>query len=278
MKKIIAAFDGLRFSESTLQYAIWLAQQQPTQITAVFLTESNRLGYELYETIVEQSIGGKEVVEQIDKADAAVMAESIHRFETACREAKIHYSVHRDNKMALTELLQESVFADALIIEAEETFSYLESNLPGSFIKHLLHKAECPLVVLPRKFTPIHKFVFLYDGHPSSVFAMKMFSYTMPKIPNAEVEIIFAKESNETLHLPHNKLIREWAKTHFPGAIIKVLKGGEDGLAKILSKEDPGIMVIAGAYDRSTASMIFHGSLADKLMNVTDAPLFIAHS
>ena len=60
--------------------------------------------------------------------------------------------------------------------------------------------------------------------------------------------------------------------------IIKVLKGGEDGIAKNLSKEGPGIMVVAGAYERSSASMIFHGSLADTLMNVTDAPLFIAHT
>jgi len=278
MKKIIAAFDGLRFSETTLQYAIWLAQQQPTQITGVFLTESNRLSYELYETIVEQSIPGKEVVEQIEKTDAAVTAESIHLFEKACRESKIHYTIHQDHKNALKELLQESAFADFLIIQSEETFSYLEANLPGSFVRHLLQRSECPVVILPKKFTPIHKFIFLYDGHPSSVFAMKMATYTLPKLPNTEVEILFAKESKEDLHLPHNKQIREWTKTHFPDAVVKVLKGGEEGLIHVLSKEGPGAMIISGSYNRTAASMLFHSSLADRLMNVIDAPLFIAHA
>lgn len=61
MKKIIAAFDGLDFSESTLNYTLFMARQTHAHIVGVFLDD-----------LVYHSYGYKELVshegEDIDKA------------------------------------------------------------------------------------------------------------------------------------------------------------------------------------------------------------------
>ena len=89
MKKIIAAFDGLRFSESTLEYALYLAKQYNAHITGVFLHESTKLGYALYESMVSQSPSGKRIVNEIDKTDAETLHEVTGIFESRCRAAGV---------------------------------------------------------------------------------------------------------------------------------------------------------------------------------------------
>ena len=90
MKKIIAAFDGLRFSESTLEYAIYLSKQYNAHIVGVFLSESTRVSYTIYELMVEQSVSGAAVENEIKKSDAVTMNESIKMFELACAASKIN--------------------------------------------------------------------------------------------------------------------------------------------------------------------------------------------
>jgi nucleotide-binding universal stress UspA family protein len=277
MKKIIAAFDGLRFSDSTLEYAIYLSKQYDAHIVGVFLSESTKLSYAVYEIMVEQSVSGAAVGKELEKSDAATMNESVIKFESACKAAKINYSVHRDEKKAANELLHETVFADLLVIDANETFSYLEASLPGGFLKNILHDAQCPVMVVPKKFKPITKLALLYDGQPSSIFAIKMLGYVLPEMTKLEAKFFYAEHGVSSLRLPDNKLMKEWVKRHFSNVEYHLMKGEEKKLVATIAAESSGILIVAGAYHRSNLSMWFHNSLADLLMNEIKTPLFIAH-
>ncbi|MFI5153171.1 MAG: universal stress protein [Chitinophagales bacterium] len=278
MKKIIAAFDGLRFSESTMEYAIHIAQQCSAHLVAVFLSESTRLSYSLYAAMVKQTFAGSKLLDEIEKSDAVTMNNSIGGFEANCKNSKINYTLHRDKNSAVDDLIHETLFADLLIIDAWETFSYLEGKLPAWFIKNVLHDAQCPVLVVPNKFKPIEKLVFLYDGSPSSILAIKMFNYILPELSKLDTELLSAKSETLSMHLPDSKLMKEWMKRHSANATYKVMKGGERDIASILSNEDNKSLVVMGAYHRSHLSMWFHESLANVLMRETKAPIFIAHS
>lgn len=278
MRKIIAAFDGLRYSESTTEHALFLAQQAQADLAGVFLSESTKASYALYETMVEQSIPGKATVDAIAKSDTDAINESVKAFEKSCQVAKIKYLIHRDPRNATKELLHETLFADLLVLDRGETFSYLEGTQPPGFIRHVLHDSKCPVVIVPHKFTPISKVVLLYDGSPSSIFALKMFNYVLPSMSSLQTKLLCAKDALSSQHLPDNKLIKEWLKRHYPNTITKVLKGEEKELVSALAQEGPGLFVVAGVYHRSTLSMWLHKSLADTLINEIDAPVFAAHS
>jgi hypothetical protein len=278
MKKIIAAFDSLKFSESTLQYSIYLAKQYDAHIVGVFLQESTRIGYAVYATMVKESSAGRTIFDEIELADKAATERSIAEFEADCRKAKINFSIHRDKKNALDELLHETIFADLLVIDAWETFSYFENNLPGWFIKNVLHHVHCPVLVVPKKFNPVNNLVLLYDGTPSSVHAIKMFNYILPEMGKLEAKLLSARHDTSSMHLPDNKLIKEWIKRHYKKLTYQVLKGNSKEIAAMLKTQDPGVLVIAGAYHRSSLSMWFHKSLADLLIKEVKVPLFIAHA
>ena len=276
-KKFLAVFDGLKFSKSTLEYAIQLTRDANAFLIGFFLDQV------IYPYNVSPILGSYKDEEQLFSQQAAkdkeVKDESIKQFERACSQAGIHYSFHRNSGIASQELKQESVFADLIIINANETFSMFPENPPAHFIKELLTDVQCPVLVAPGKFKPIDKITFLYDGRPSSVFAIKMFSYLFGDLSGMPAEVFTVKDPMEGSHLPNNKLMREFIKWHFPKAKYVVEKGNaEEQILGHLRYHKGNELVVLGAYRRSEISRWFKTSIADILMKELDTPLFIAHN
>jgi K+-sensing histidine kinase KdpD len=125
----------------------------------------------------------------------------------------------------------------------------------------------------------IDKIILLYDGEPSSVYAIKMFSYLLPQLKYLDTEVVTVKSEKRSLHLPDNRLMKEFMKRHFPNAFYKVMKGyAEDEIVKYLKQQNENTLVVLGAYRRNSVSRWFRESMADILMKELKLPLFIAHN
>lgn len=278
MKKIIAAFDGLKFSAATQHHAIEIARQTNTFLVGVFLEDFTYTSYKIYDLITKEGVTEKEL-RQFTEKDKSTRDRAVAVFEEACRAAGIPYSIHHDKNIALRELLHESVYADLLVIDSHETFSHYEEKLPTRFIRDMLPDVQCPVLLVPRPYKPIEKIVILYDGEPSSVHAVKMFSYMFPLLSELPVEVISAKGFYDDQHVPDNRLMKEYMKRHFPNACFTVLKGHADtAIAAHLQQEKKTVMVVLGAYRRGSVSRWLKQSMADILMQTINAPLFIAHN
>ena len=279
MKKFIAAFDGLNFSESTMSYAIFLAKHANAHLVGIFLEDFMRHSYGLTE--IKQYEGGDldQYLQDLNDKDKLERDESVAVFELACQDSRLNYSIHRDRNVALQELLHESVYADLLIINASETLTRYAEPAPTRFIRELLNDVQCPVILVPTKYEPVDKVVLLYDGEPSSVHAVRTFSYLFESIKHFDTEIITVKQTGESLHVPDNKLIKEFIKRHYPKAEYIVLKGlTEDEIIKYLHRGKENAMVVLGAYRRSKFSRLFRPSMADYLLLHLKLPLFIAHN
>ncbi|OQP63760.1 hypothetical protein A3860_22735 [Niastella vici] len=279
MKKIIAAIDGLKFSDSALQYAVHLAQETNAHLVGVFLDDFTYHSYKIYELVSNSGGVDEEKHKRLERADQHTREEAVEHFFKACREAGLNYSVHHDKSIALHELLHESIYADLMVIENKETLTHYEETIPTRFIRDLLSEVQCPVLVVPRKYKPLDKLILLYDGQPSSVHAIRTFSYLFPELKYLETEVISVRESRNNHHVPDNHLMKEFMKRHFPQANYTVLNGYADiKIPENLKAQNGNIMVVLGAYERSRVSRWFRESLADLLMEQIDAPLFIAHS
>jgi len=277
MKKIIAAFDGLKFSEATKEYAVYMSKHCNAHLVGVFLDDFTHHSY-TYADVA--AFGGKweEKVRALDREDNEKRNLSVQLFEDACKPAGLNYSIHRDKNIAFQDLLQETIYSDLLIISSSETFTGYEHPAPTRFMKDLLAEAECPVMVVPYTYKPIQKLVLLYDGHPSSVHAVKMFSYLFPALKQLPTEVLTVKEEQESLHLPDNRLMKEFMKRHYPDAKYTVLKGeAENEITTYLKLQNADVLVILGAYERSMVSRWFKRSMADSLLSEVNIPLFIAH-
>ena len=280
MKKIIAAFDRLKYSLTTQDHAIKLASQNDAILVGVFLYDLNYHSYKLYDLISEKA-GGLDTMLQIklNKKDASVRTAAINNFESACTKAGIQYFVHKDHRAAIRELINESIYADLLIIDKAETFSPSKEELPTTFSNSLLAHVQCPVFVVPSSYRKIDELVLLYDGEPSSVFAIKMLGYVLPAFQESHTEIITVYKSKQQLQLPDSKLVKEFISQHFPNTRFQQLYGDpETEILSFLKKKKSNTLVVLGAYRRSTVSRWFKPSMADKLISKLNLPLFIAHN
>jgi nucleotide-binding universal stress UspA family protein len=278
MKKIIAAFDGLKYSESTTAYATHLAKQMNAHLVGVFLDDFTYHSYKIYELIGEEGVLEKKQ-EQLEEKDAEARNQAVTFFEEACHTAGVNYNIHHDRNIAIQELLHETVYADLLVIDSNETFTHYEEEPPTRFVRDLLSQSECPVLLVPSKFKPFDKTVLLYNGEPVSVYAIKMFSYLLPSLKHLQTEVISVKNDKESLHVPDNHLVKEYMKRHFPNSLFTVLRGTpEKEIIDHISDDDQNALIVLGAYQRGMVSRWFRSSMADHLMRALHMPLFIAHN
>jgi len=278
MKKFIVAFDGLKFSESVRDYAVMLARQSGAHLVGVFLDDFTLHGYKIYDLITKEgySEGRQRQLEEKDRVKRNLAAES---FETACQEAGLNYSVHHDRSVAIQELVHESIYADLLMIDNRETLTSYPEKVPSEFIRDLLTQTHCPVLMVPHHFKPISKLVLLYDGEASSVHAIKMFSYTLASLKREPTEVVTVRDADDSLHVPDNRLIKEFLKRHFPKATYTVLKGrSESTTIDFLRTQTGNPLIILGAYGRGKVSRWLNHSMADALLKNLKFPLFIAHN
>ncbi|RXK87272.1 universal stress protein [Filimonas effusa] len=275
MKKMIVALDGLKYSESAASYAIHLAKQSNSFLAGIFLDDFTYHSYRIYDLI--ESGGEEKVV--LEETDKAIRAESVSQFENACEEAGISFAVHHDQSIALQELLHESIYADLLVIDGKETLTHYTERSPSRFIRDLLAEAQCPVVVVPSSYRVMEKIIMLYDGSPSSVFAIRMFSYAFPVLKHLETEVVTVKDPVTAMNLPDNRLMKEFMRQHFPKATYTVLTGAaETEIVEHLKKQFGQTLVVLGAYQRGMVSRWLKTSMADVLIRELHCPLFIAHN
>ena len=278
MKKFIAAFDGLKFSNSTKDYAIDIAKQSNTFPVGIFLDDVTYHSYKMYELITDNGLL-ESSLEHLQEKDKKTREISVKKFETACQEAGTNFSLHHDRSISLQELLHESIYADLLIIDSKETLTHYEEEIPTRFIRDLLTDVQCPVLLVPQKYEPIKKIVLLFDGEPSSVHAIKMFSYILEPLKHLPTEVITVKGMKKNLHVPDNKLLKEFMKRHYPKATFTVLQGlAEIEIPDHLKGNHGDTIVVLGAYRRGMVSRWFRESKADVLIKGLRTPLFIAHN
>ncbi|MDB5135660.1 MAG: hypothetical protein JWP37_2263 [Mucilaginibacter sp.] len=277
MKKISVAFDGLRFSEETMKYAIALASGSKALLAGIFLDEYLYHSYPAFNTIESAGFQGFDI-DLLREQDQNIRQKSISTFDAGCKRQQLNYTIHHDKNFALEDLLKECIYSDLLIIGAGETFNRYKEIAPPAFIRHLLAAVQCPVLVVPDKYRATESIVLLYDGKPSSVFAIKMFNYMMPWMRELKTEVITVRNPKETREFPDDPLIREFIKCHYPDVKYSLLQGNpEEKIPAYLKTSAPNSMVVLGAYDRSQVSRWLKTSMADILINELAAPVFIAH-
>lgn len=278
MKKIVAAFDGLRYSESTQGFAIQIAKQTEAHLIGLFLEDISYHSYKIYELIREEGYSASKQ-KKLDQLDAQKRSAAIAGFDAACSKAGIHYTIHQDRNIAIQELLHESIYADLVIIDSLEVLSHHPEKPPSQFMRDLLTEVQCPVLVVPPEYSPFKNIILLYDGEPSSVFAIKMFSYTFSSFSQLPVKILTVRDPKYPTQVPDTKLMKEFIRNHFPRARFTVLKGEAESRITAYLKEVPaGSIVVLGAYRRSRMSRWFRASMADILLRKLKLPLFIAHN
>ena len=275
MKKVIAAFDGLKYSESTQQYALDIACNDGF-LVGVFLDDFTHHSFKLTDMVGDEGVSSEKIKKLVEK-DVETRKNAVSSFENSCKTAEIKHMVHHDKSIALQELVKETIYSDLLIIGAHESLTHIEEEVPTRFIKDLLADVQCPVLVVPPVYSKIENIVILYDGDPSSVYAAKMMSYMLPELKSLPIEIHSVRTEHAQVSFTHDDLIKEFITCHFPDAKYSLSSGVPETEIIQHLEDKKNTLVVLGAYRRSMVSRWFKPSMADALIRKTQLPIFTAH-
>lgn len=274
MKKVIIAFDGKHFSQGALNIAEYLNEQEPILLTGIFLSA---VDYRDVIGVGAAGMGGPVFMPVLEKEDETVVKESIEHFETICRRKGFEYRVHKDNELfALEELLTETRFADLLIISGENFYVNVGEKQPNDYMQRVLHKSECPVIVVPENYELPNNIVLTYDGGEAAVYAIKQFAYVLPELCKLETTLFFASHKEE--ELPERDRMSELAARHFENLSLQRMDIAKP--AKVFNEwiaEKRGTMVVAGSFARSGLSESIRRSFVYETIADHKVPIFIAH-
>jgi hypothetical protein len=273
MKKIIIAFDGKHFSEGAMQMATWINEQEPALMTGVFLSP-----IDYREVIGYSGMGmGTPVVMPPFQDDDELVKANISRFRKRCEKEGFEYRIHKDTELfALQELINETRFADLLILSSELFYENIDHHQPNDYLKKTLQSAECPVMLVPEHFLKPFNILFTYDGKASSVFAIRQFTYLFPSCGKMDAMVVCASEESDA-EIPQAALMEELVARHYESVTIEHLAGeNREGLTRWIN-EHRGSLLVTGAFGRGELSSIFRKSYVTDLIRQHRIPIFITH-
>lgn len=270
MKKIIMVVNDHHVPLAALNFAASIAHQQQATIFGIFvhsLLYSNEETYSFPNDInLTDTVFSKETDEQ---EHLRFEATAIKIFSKACEAQNVPFRVDTVHTHFLDTLIDQSAFADILVCDADTPPTQYSLNT-------LLANAHCPVLLVNKDYKTTDTIVFTYDDKSSSFHAVKQFTYLFQWFKGLPVHFVSVLPHN-ILGIEYEDLIREWLPLHYPNADIKILKGDtKEELSNFInSLVNP--LVIMGAFGRNSLSRFFKESLANIIMEKTNAPLFVTH-
>ena len=271
MRKILVAFDALNINTPSIDFACYMALLTKSKLTGVFLENL------LYKEITEPSFASTVNNKSLSFTQRQeITNENIRFFKEACEKRGVIAGIHRDRGIPASEIIEESRYADLIIVEPDMSFRKKLEGSPSGFVKDILAEAECPVIISPESFDGIQEIIFSYNSSKSSVFAIRQFTYLFPELHNKKITLLEVNKANE-LTVRAKPKIMEWLKTYYSDIHFEVLYGDpEEELFKYVFPKR-NLFLVMGAYGRNTLSLFLKESRAALIVRATNLPIFITH-
>lgn len=273
MKKILTLWDGKHWSEGALDLSCYLSKLTHSRLTGIFPSY-----HEVMELPAMAAVNGNGVyakpVAALPASGQQAIQDAIAHFQHVCQQRGVGYTAHRHMGDSESDLLTETLFADILIADETTAFPDGDARVPSRFIRSLLTGAKCPVIIAPQSFEALDEIIFAYDGSPSSIFAIKQFTYLFPELKDRKITIA---EVTERGIVDEYYPLEEWLENYYSDIQFEVLDGdAQDRLFEFALSRQRAILVM-GAFGRNALSTFFKPSAAEDLIRVATIPVFIAH-
>lgn len=270
MKKILVAFNATSYSNSLAQFAITIAKQSNSFLKAVFLSPSFVPATYPFPNDLPLAATGLISTEEMIRESQRLTEADIQLFKDDCSEKDVTCSVEQSSNIALEDLIDHSAFTDLILCDAKE-------ELGGISIRELLVDTHCPVVLVPPVVQMPARAILCYDESFSSVLAMKMYSYLFPEWKELPATVLSINPKGDN-GLKYDDYLNDWLPLHFPNIQKQILQGNlQREMVSFIRKNDQQSIVIMGAYGRNAVSRLFHRSLANIVIEETNALIFIMH-
>ena len=278
MKKILIILNGTQTPHHIISSAIEIAKPDNSFLFALFLVPGVNKPAFIYPFVNDLALTANATVNRAARQEEQEQtSDNMRLFRDACIAANVSFKISPGRDTSYDELIHHSSFADLIIADAKAEFPETLAMPFTVSLSDLLADAHCPVLLLQKEIEEPEEIILCYDGSFSSIHALKMFSYLFPEwrlVPTSLLTI----SSKENRHLQYEEYIKDWLPQHFARLNIELLKGkAKQELVKVVSSSGKNVLVVMGAYGRTTVSRLFRKSLSSSIIHKTSAALFIAH-
>ncbi|MCU7549286.1 universal stress protein [Chitinophagaceae bacterium LB-8] len=271
MKKILIIINGFQLFHNDLNYAIHLAKTEKAVLHGLFVHNLKLQEVEGYAfpsdiNLTDTNFSIESEREELVKLQSA----QVKLFEDICSSGGVSFKSQLIHENFLDALIYNSAFADLVIINAEVDTTYYSLN-------SLLTNLYCPVLLLSKEVGIFDKIIIAYDGHSSSIHAMRQFAYLFTSWHHLPVYLVSVLPQN-IREIEYKEQVQEWLSLQFPDAHINVLKGDVKEELPLFISLNQDAIVVMGAFGRSSLSRFFKESLANVVLAKAKTALFITHT
>jgi hypothetical protein len=279
MEHILLAMDGTKTDISTIDFACYITRITHSKLTLLLMGRVRE-----NEIPVQKMLFALPYVETIVASDIPnnwerikCVEENEKCFGEACTNRNISYSIRRNLRISIPEIIKESRFSDLIIINPATCLSDKNEGSPTHLVKEILSASECPVILAPYSFEGISEIAFPYDGSEASVFAIKQFTHLFPEFNTKPISLIQV-DYNKGQPIKENEKITALLRSHYNEVNFVHLVGnaGNELFNYLLGKEE--MFVVMGAFGRNPTFNIFRRSTAELSLETINLPFFISHN
>lgn len=251
---------------TSLEFAALLFGEKEMKLSGYFVDEQHSKSYQ------------QQTTTELTAAVATHPASgAIRNFLEMCKQYCLDCEVALVPAHRVDEIMKQSRYADLLLIDPSMNYGGETEQAPSSFVRQILSRAECPVVLAPDEISKIDEVVFCYDGSASSIYAIKQFTYLFAWFRTTKIVLLQVNGSAQAIVAGPDTGMVAWLNDHYDDIDFQILRGrASDSLFKYLLRKK-NHFVVMGAYGRSLLSQFFKHSAANIIIRTIDIPLFITH-
>ncbi len=143
-------------------------------------------------------------------------------------------------------------------------------------MQDILHRSECPVIVVPEQYDFPKTNILSYDGSESSVYAIKQFAYLFPELTKRPTLLVYVHEDGKQ-EFPQQANIEELVARHFNDLTLMKLDMSPAKYFSSWINNRENALIVSGAFGRSAISQLLRKSLVSEVIAAHKLPVFIAH-
>ena len=280
IKRILIPLDPSPFTETALKFGTTMAKFNSAQVTGLVILDM--AGIE--KSIGPIPLGGLYYADKIEKAKQKEAQNRIDqlltKFKDICEKAGVDCREAQTQGIPSEQIIQESIFYDAVIMGMRTFFHFETQDTPGDSLEKVLDQTITPVYAVPEKIimpdipSERIKVLIAFDGSLPSARALQRFGQLAP-MDVFEVKLLISETKEDKAHYyldqaesylrchNINNIQKEWIKDEIIEAIDK----------KYL---DWAHVVVVGAHSKAGLFKFMVGSLTKHLIKVAKRPLLIS--
>lgn len=277
---ILLAVSALNPDKGSYEFACYLGRLSKSKVYGIFL-DGSQVDEKLFVNKKERAFAapihlGSDGHSDIKNTRQETIKSNIHLFKEGCISNEVCNDVYSEHEVSVDELINESRYADMIVVDAALSLGSLNSPAPSETVKYILNKANCPVIISPLSFDGIDELVFTYNSSLSSIFAIKQFTYLFPEYFDKRVTVVQVNKDG-IWPLKDKEKLKEWLNNHYSDIHFLALEGNTENELMAFLFRRKNMFIVMGAYSRNALSQFFNESTAEILIKTLTQPIFISH-